>query len=431
MSIFGIVLREIVYRRLGFVLGVFTIALAVGCVLGQLLILEQHDRRSEVILTVHEAAYEKELADLEDDIRVFTKNLGFNLVIFPKDANLAHFSSKGYIDSTMPQEYADRLAKTPLVSVNHLLPVLEKRVFAPEVDLEIKLVGTIGELAIAKKGKKKPFLEPVATGKIILGNELRRRLEGKTKPAGGTLNPGDKITLLGRVFTIHKLQPKHLGPEDTTAWVHLKDAQEIFDQPGRINALYALGCNCSAGRMGVIREEIEAVLPETQVEEFETKAMARAESRTRAAQTRKSILDQAGKERTELRDQKEAFLGVLVPLVTLAALTLLGVIAWTNMRERRGEIGLYRALGWRSSQILALVLLRALVVGVTGTVLGLLVVLAAGRMQGEGYDWIATHGIVLPVLLLGAPIASLIAAWIPALYAARQDPADILQQELT
>ena len=55
------------------------VALAVGCVLGQLLILEQHDRRSEEILTVHAAAYEKELADLEDDIRVGYKTGGIRI----------------------------------------------------------------------------------------------------------------------------------------------------------------------------------------------------------------------------------------------------------------------------------------------------------------------------------------------------------------
>src|SRR5687768_3807791 len=39
MSILRIVLREIAFRRPGFVIGVFAVAVAVGCVLGQLLIL--------------------------------------------------------------------------------------------------------------------------------------------------------------------------------------------------------------------------------------------------------------------------------------------------------------------------------------------------------------------------------------------------------
>lgn len=430
MSLLRIVLRELVYRRLGFVLGVFGVAVAVGCVLGQFLILGQHDRRTEDILNLHEKEYLKELADLENDIRVYTKNLGFNLVIFPKNVDLAHFSSKGYIDSTMPEEYVDRLSKSPLVSINHLLPVLQRRVFAPEVGLEVMVIGTIGEVAIAKQDKKKPFLEPVQRGKIVLGHELRRRIE--QQPVRGTsLIPGSSVSLFGKTFIVQKLQPKQLGPEDTTAWLHLKDAQDLFEQKGRINALYALGCNCSAGRMGVIREEIAAVLPETVVEEYETKATARAESRNRAAQAKKVILEQAALERIELRAQKESFLSVLVPLITLAAIVLLGTLAFLNVRERRGEIGLFRALGWQSTQILGLVLIRSLVVGVLGAVLGLLTALMAGRMLGEGYDWIGTHGVSVAVLLIGAPLASLLAAWLPALLAARQDPAIILQQELT
>ena len=31
----------------------------------------------------------------------------------------------------------------------------------------------------------------------------------------------------------------------------VKDAQELFDKKGLVNALYALGCNCTAGRLGV------------------------------------------------------------------------------------------------------------------------------------------------------------------------------------
>lgn len=428
MPLFRIIIREIVYRKGGFLVAAFVVAVAVGCVLGQLLILAQHDRRSEEILAVHEKGYRDELADLEKDIRVSTKNLGFNLVIFPKDVNLAHFASKGYIDSYMPEEYVGRLAKSPLVSINHLLPVLEQRVFASEVGLEIMVKGTVGEVAIAAQEKKKPFLEPVPRDKVTLGHELRRLLE---KAQESRLNPGDEVKLLGRAFLIHKIQPKQLGPEDTTAWIHLQDAQDLLDKKGKINALYALGCNCTEGRLGVIREEIAAVLPQTQVEEFETKATARAEARTRAAEATASLLEQARKERDDMRAEKAALLGLVVPLILIAAFLAVAFLAWLNVGERRGEIGLFRALGWSTGRILGLVLGRSVAVGVVGTLLGLLAALIAGRMLGEGYGWLATQGALVGIVAATAPLASLAAAWLPSLSAALQDPAVVLQEELT
>ncbi|MFO0970071.1 MAG: hypothetical protein U0793_31350, partial [Gemmataceae bacterium] len=266
MSLFRFVCREIVFRKLNFLLGVFAVAVAVGCVLGQLVILEQHDRRTEEILSEREDDYRRELSGLEDDIRKSMTRLGFNLVIFAKDVNPVDVARKGYIDRYMPEEYVERLTGSSLVSINHLLPVLEQRRLVPEIDLAVSFKGTVGEKTIASQSKKKALVESVPRGKVTLGALVRKAIEEKHKEAG-RLNPGDKVTLAGKTFVIHKLQPAG-GDDDQTAWIHLKDAQEMFSRKGQINALYALGCNCSAGRLGVIRADIAKILPETQVEEF-------------------------------------------------------------------------------------------------------------------------------------------------------------------
>lgn len=434
MSLLRVVFRELVFRKLGFLLGVFAVAVAVGCALGQIVILRQHDRQTDEILAEHEAVFQRKLDKLDDGIRKAMTIMGVNLVIFAKEGDLSHFDAEGWFDRYMPEDYAQHLGKSGVVTIRHLAAALKERVFVPEVKRHVMLHGTLGETNIAGAKEKDPFIKAVPRGQVRLGHELRRRLEQlRTKESAPRepINPGDTVTILGRNFVVSGVQPIKLGPDDMTAWFHLRDVQEMLDHPGKINALYAIGCECSAGRLGVIREEIASILPDTRVEEFGDKATARAEARNLTAASRDKLLLMVRQERGDLRARKETLLEIILPLLTLGTLAFLAILAFANARERRGEVGLYRALGWRMGQVLRLFLARALLVGVVGTLLGLIAALMAGRVLGEGYAWLEEDPLIVGAILIGAPLASLLAAWLPALIAARQDPAVILQQELS
>jgi putative ABC transport system permease protein len=110
------------------------------------------------------------------------------------------------------------------------------------------------------------------------------------------------------------------------------------------------------------------------------------------------------------------------------------VLAFVNVQDRLGELGILRALGVRAGHVFALFLARAIVVGVTGGVLGYASGIATGVMLGEGGP--VTSGLNLVwqpllagVMLLAAPAVCAAACLLPALRAARQDPALVLQQE--
>lgn len=424
MSIPRMVLREIVFRRLGFGLSLLAVMVAVGCLVNQLLLLDQHDRLTEQILKTKEEETARVMAKLEDEIRVITKNLGFNLRILPRDLNLRDFFARNYAEKYMPEDYADRLAKSKIVSINHLQPTLQQRITWPEQkDLPIILIGTRGEIPIAFQNKKKPIQDAVPQGKIVLGYWLQ---EG--------YKVGDKLTLQGRTFTVHKLHAKRGDQDDISAWIHLKDAQDMMNKPGLINGMLALGCNCTADRLSVIRAEIANILPETQVEEFESIAKARALARTRTGEEARSAIEREGASREALRAEKETFAAALVPIVLLGACIWLGLLALSNVRERRGEIGLLRALGFRSVQVFLLFLARALLVGFVGALLGVGVGLFSLTLWGEpdtlAWDVVSANARPLLLVFLVAPVVSALACWLPALWAVRQDPALILQQEL-
>lgn len=423
MSIARLVLREIWFRRLGFALAVLAVAVAAGSLVSQVLLLEQYDLRTGQILAQKEKETQEAMAKLEDEIRKITKNMGFNLRILPKDVQLYDFLAKDYADKYMPEEYSQKLAKAHVITINHLAPTLEQKTDWPEQRLPaLILVGTRGEIPILSQDKKKPILQPVPSGSIVLGHELRRDFK-----------VGDTLTLHGRSFKVHKIHPQRGDTDDLKAWVHLKDAQELLDKQGLINGMLALGCNCTADRLSVIREEIMKILPETQVVEFETKALARAEARNLAAATAKATLEQEAAKRRALREEKETFAAALVPVVLLGACVWLGLMALGNVRERRGEIGLLRALGLRSGKLFALFLSRAALVGLTGAALGCAFGVTAASYLGEMPEetWTAAldQGALFGAVLLAAPLVSALACWLPALVAVKQDPAVVLQQE--
>src|SRR5205823_6600127 len=132
---------------------------AVACLVGALTLLRAHDRRTEQLLDVRQAAAQKAGAELEDSIRKITIKLGFNVLILPEDQDLHELDVEGYASKTMPEEYATRLAKSGIVTINHLLPSVTKKLEWPEQKRTIILIGTKGEVPIHNRDEKKPILD--------------------------------------------------------------------------------------------------------------------------------------------------------------------------------------------------------------------------------------------------------------------------------
>ena len=137
--------------------------------------------------------------------------------------------------------------------------------------------------------------------------------------------------------------------------------------------------------------------------------------------------------RSAVREEKESFAAGIVPVVILGACVWLGLLALGNVRERRGEIGLLRALGFRSSQLCALLLVRVFLVGLLGALLGIMVgaisIVFAGEQLNEVWTVFTSQRSLLVLILLASPAVSVLACWLPTLSAVRQDPALVLQQE--
>ena len=299
MSIWRLITKEILHYKLNFSAGLVSVVVAVGVLVAELTLLEAHDLRTRNILTEKQKKLEEEMTIMEDDYRKIMKELGFNLVILPEDQRLDNFYTDGYVSKYMPEEYVTRLSVSKIVTIQHVLPVLEQKIqWSEQGNRTIILIGTLGEVPFVDRDPMEPMLVAVPQGKIVLGYELWNSLG---------LKPGYTIRVLGRNFQISTCNSQRGTSDDITAWIDLRQAQDMFDRRGEINAILALKCHCVNNEISVVRADITRILPGTQVIEIDDKVVTRAQARDRAKATADSALVAESSYRAMLRHERETF----------------------------------------------------------------------------------------------------------------------------
>jgi putative ABC transport system permease protein len=451
MSVWRLVLREMKHRKANFVLSLLSVTVAIGCLVGAQTLLRSDEIQTETILTAKQTEVKTAIAAreeavtaagkaLEDSVRKQMLGLGFNVLIVPENQDLSELHLNGTLTETMPESHVDILANSKIVTINHLLPSVTKRVKWTEKEIDVIVHGTRGEVPIMHRGLKKQLLAAVPPGTMVVGYQIHSKLGLKAE---------DKVTLLGREFTVKTLHPERGSTDDVTIWIDLAEAQELLGMENVINAILALECGCSGDRISEIRAEIAGILPGTHVIEKHSQALTRAESRAKAKvvaedalkaeqDAGQATLQREQQSRADMQNRRASLVGILVPLVLVGCALWIGFLAFGNVRQRNSEIGILRAIGLSSNQVLAIFLIKAgligLIGGVVGTAAGVLVGIQFGGLSTSAETWqqIFGAGAVLTTVILApilAPAFSAIASWLPAQMAARRDPALVLQAE--
>jgi hypothetical protein len=428
MTIWNLLIREILHRKLNFALAVLSVMVASGSLIGSVTLLKIHDTQTGKLLEQKQAELEQRMAQLKDDTRKAMLKLGFNIVILPRDQNLSDWYAEDYASKYMGEDYVHKLADSGIVTVRHFLPSLQQKIEWPEYKRTIILVGARGEVPNLHKNPVKPLVQKVPPGTISLGYELHRSLGIKV---------GDTVELMGKQFTVNDCHKERGNKDDITAWIDLDEAQEMLDKPDQINAILALECLC-VGEEGlpIIRRQIAEILPGTQVIERGSRVIARAEARTKVAEQAKTAIEKEMSAREELRAVRERLASILTPVVVTACAVWIAVLGFTNVRARQEEIGILRAIGVRSREVIVMFVSRHILLGVLGGALGFVAGIVAAiyfsvhegtqiRMIDMNMSWV---GLFL-VSVGGAAALAVIAGWIPTIVAARQDPADVLRND--
>ena len=426
MTLWHLVTREILHQKLNFTLGICSVVVAAGVLVAELTLLDAHDERTHQILAEKEARTAEEMARMEDDYRQIMKKMGFNLLVLPAGQSLESYYATGYVTEYMPEEYVHRLANSGLMTIRHLLPSIERKIAWPEQKgRSIILVGTRGEVPVTHLAPKEPMLLAVNPGEIKVGYQLASTLG---------LKVGDRVRLLGESFRVSEIYDERGSKDDITVWIDLAKAQEMFGLQGKINAILALKCLCLGNELSQIRRDVARILPETQVIEVDSKVVTRAEARERAGAAAATALAAEQLNRARMRGEVEKFAAWLIPMVIIGSTVWITLLALGNVRSRRNEIGILRALGLRSVQILNIFLAKAILLGIIGAFIGFFAGFAIGVSSGElSVNMQSAAKLFNPLLFLlvlfTAPLLAALASWIPALIAAGQDPAEVLREE--
>lgn len=434
MKLWHLVSKEIRFRKAGFAIGLISIMAAIASLVGAVTLLRSHDLHTQQILVERERETREEMARLERDYRRIMREMGYNVMVLHEDQSIATLRSRGYPEKLMPQDYVEQLADGYIETLNHLLPVLQQRTHWPEREMDIILSGTPGQVPVRHKSQfltpdgtayRNPIMQTIPPGGIDVGSGIAREL---------MLSPGDTVTLMGETFTVHRINPPQGNHDDITVWCNLDVAQRLLDQPGRINAIFALECVCAPDDLGLITQEVRSILPDTQVLEFSSRVVARAEARGRAEEAHRIAIAAEMEHRAAIGSQQRAFAIVLVPLIMVASGLWVFFLVLGNVREREAEIGILRALGVREAKIAGVFLVKAALMGVLGAVGGYVIGVIIGGVWGgtplASAEFVQLFSpMLLLIALVIAVVLSAVAAWVPAMKAAQQDPAVVLRED--
>jgi putative ABC transport system permease protein len=421
MNTLRMLLAEIGYRKLNFALSLLAVTVAVALFVAGPVLIEGYRRETKV-----------QLDQLDDATRRYMRDMGFNLMIVHRDTDMSDFWARDFAQKTMPQDYVDRLANdSRLTKVAHLVATFQQKI--DWQNQKVLLIGYLPETpqahrpmtAFAKRRqqqtkKKTPLGEDIEPGTVHLGHQLA---------AGRKV--GQTVEVLGRPFQITRIVPERGSKEDIAIKMSLADAQRLLHKPGEINQILALECECQVGDLPLIREQLQQVLPQTKVTEYQSIAVGRAKQREAVKANREAQLD-----------RMTSLAYVTTALVVLACALWVGLLALANVRERRTEIGVLRALGKGSGTIVGLFLGKAVLVGLLGAGVGFLLGTGIGYALGtdltralgaqplyQARQYFTFPYLLLLIALLGAPLLSAVASYLPTLSAVLQDPAVVLRDQ--
>ena len=380
MFILNLILKEIGHRKLNAVLGALAVITAVGFYTS--------------FLTTGQAS--------KNETTRIMRDIGYNIRIIPKSADVDRFWAQGYADETMPEEYVMKFTQLEGYAYAHLLATLQKRI--DWRGMNVFLTGITAEVA-PPDHQKSSMIFSIKPGTVYAGSEIATR-EG--------LAQGDAIEVMGKSFTIERVLKETGSEDDVRLYAQLHDVQELLGQPGRINEIKALDCIClipNIDPVAVLRQQLETILPEARL--FHVRNIASA--------------------RENQRQMMENYFALLIPLVTFVCAVWIGALAMINTRERRQEIGILRALGYGSGTVLVLFLGKAVLLGLTGAVFGFAAGTGLALFAGPSIFHITARSIVPLYGMLGwavwiAPLFAAVSSFIPALIAVTQDPAETLRE---
>ncbi|GAB4259574.1 ABC transporter permease [Thermincola ferriacetica] len=343
-------------------------------------------------------AMEQEIADKFDQI-------GSNMTVVPQSDSLS-MSYEGVsasdVGGSVNLMTMDDVAKIRTIkNKENIATVAPKLLDSLEVEKKKRLVMGIqfpAELRL-KKWWKINGSKPENEKDILLGSEAARALGKK---------PGDQLEIGGSRYKIAGVLEPTGNQEDSVIFMDLSTLQALTGKKDAVSFV-EVAALCYTCPIEEITRQISEKLPNTKVTAIRE-----------AVQARKDFVDRF----SQLRISVSIIVLVIGSLVVLTTMM-------SSVNERTREIGIFRAIGFRKSSIVAIILMEAGIISIIGGLAGYLVGMAAAKFTAPVIaqmeviiSWKYETGLASLVIAI---IVGLLASFLPALQAARQDPVEALR----
>jgi putative ABC transport system permease protein len=343
---------------------------------------------------------------MSGDIERKMDEFGANILITPQQNGLAmNYGGINLGGVTFDQKTLQEsdLARITSIKNNKNISAVAPKVLGgvQVAGKQVLLVGVHFDKELKLKQWWKLFGEaPKAPNELLLGSEAAHVLNVMT---------GDSLDIKGERFKVAGILDQTGSQDDSLVFAQLDVAQRVLNKKGLID-LVEVAALCSGCPIGDMVLQIAEQIPGAKV----------------------SAIQQVVEGRLKALDQFRRFSYAIAGVVVFIGSLMVFVTMMGSVNERTTEIGVFRAIGFRKSHVMRIILLEAAVVGVIAGLLGYGAGLGGAKLalpfMAEGRQvLLVLDGVVAGGALALSVVLALLASLYPALHASRMDPTEALR----
>ncbi len=343
---------------------------------------------------------------MSSDIERKMDEFGANILITPQSNGLAmNYGgiSLGGVTFDQREIQESELAKIKTIKNSRNVSAVSPKVLGGVKvgSHDVLLVGVHFDSELKMKQWWKVFGDaPKTDNELLLGSDASKVLNVST---------GDTLQIKGEMFTVAGILDQTGSQDDSLVFASLQKAQKLLGKEGKIS-LAEVAALCSGCPIGDMVTQIAEILPEAKV----------------------TAIQQVVEGRLKALDQFKRFSYAMAGVVVFIGSLIVFVTMMGSVNERTTEIGVFRAIGFRKSHIMRIILFEAALVSLLAGFLGYaagmggaklaLPFMAESKNAHLVWDTTVAFGSIGLALTLG-----ILASLYPALHASKMDPTEALR----